>query len=189
MKKSIIIAALTVFFFGSVSAQQDVIIDIERSSIKWQGSHLFNFGKHYGTVELKEGHFLKADGQITQGHFTIDMNTIGNTEGNFSSDLVDHLKNEDFFDVTRYPTSTIEITNVTYEDPQQLTLTADLTIKGMTHPIQFQANQDDESKEIHAHFIIDRSLWDIKYGSRSIVDVADHVISDAIEFEVTLIFK
>ncbi|TYA52381.1 YceI family protein [Formosa maritima] len=171
----------------TINAQTEMPINTSKSSINWKGSMLFNFGEHYGTTQFKEGKITKSNNKITGGTFTVDMNTIVNTDGNYSEDLINHLKNEDFFDVKKHPISSLVITKVSYYDNGSLRMDANLTIKGISKPIMFDAKLIDNTKMI-AKFKIDRTEWNIRYGSKDKVSVKDYAISDAIEFEVELYF-
>ena len=46
-----------------------------------------------------------------------------------------HLKNEDFFNVTKYPTMTFKSTQVNFINPPQATVTGDFTMLGQTKPL------------------------------------------------------
>ncbi|GLR17462.1 YceI family protein [Portibacter lacus] len=189
MKKLLLSLACLFLVLFSITGQEEINIDLEKSEVKWKGSHLFSFGNHYGIVKLKSGGIIKTDGNLVGGSFTIDMNTIANTDGDYSEMLVDHLKNEDFFDVNQFPTATLKIKKIEKDQhPHQLNITADLTIKGITLPIEFQANNENPNKLL-AKFIINRVLWGINFGSPSITNVQDNIISDAIQFEVAIITK
>jgi hypothetical protein len=119
-----------------IDTPKDAIpINLEASIIKWKGTMLFSFGEHYGTVNFKSGYILKSDDKLSGGSFVVDMNTIVNTDGDYSPDLVDHLKNEDFFDVPKYPEATIEFVSVESNDVDRYKIKADLTIKGIKKPI------------------------------------------------------
>ena len=101
--------------------------------------------------------------------------------------LTDHLKNEDFFNVNQYPTAKLSITKTKYHNDTQLKVYANLTIKGVTKPISFQAEIDYEKKLMTTKFKIDRTLWNIIYGSKSNTSekAKNSIISDAIGFEVS----
>ena len=129
-------------------------------------------------------------GKITSGEFTINLNSIvtqdmDNEKANQS--LTDHLKNEDFFNVNQYPTAKLSITKTKYHNDTQLKVYANLTIKGVTKPISFQAEIDYEKKLMTTKFKIDRTLWNIIYGSKSNTSekAKNSIISDAIGFEVS----
>ena len=96
--------------------------------------------------------------------------------------LEDHLKDPDFFDVQKYPTAKLVITKVEYPIPTSLRIEANLTIKGITKSINFNATADYEKKQLTTKFKIDRRRWNVNYNSK----LRDGAISDAIGFEVQL---
>ena len=64
-----------------------------------------------------------------------------------------------------------------------------LTIKGITNPIAFDASFDMVGKgfSANAKIVIDRTKWDVKYGSGSFFEnLGDKMILDEISFEVSL---
>ena len=68
-------------------------------------------------------------------------------------------------------------------------VTGDLTIKGMTAPVSFVAEVRSEEQDLlaTAELKIDRTVWGLKYGSgKFFQDLGDKVISDDIEFTVSL---
>ncbi len=195
MKKIIISLLLITSFSVTTQAQKTTNLDIENSVVNWSGSYTFGFGGHEGTVKIKSGELIKEDGKITGGVFVMDMNTIVNTDGEYSQDLVDHLKNEDFFDVKNHPTAKFEITKVKYHDPNNtkfiddiyLRITGDLTIKNITHNIWYEAEINAENTKLEAKLKIDRTLWEVNFKSKSFgAKLKDGIISDAIEFRIVL---
>ena len=185
MKKIIITFICLTFLYTMGNAQEKLKIDTSKSTIKWIGEYTFYFGGHDGFIKIKEGHFIKNGDSITGGTFIIDMNSITNTDikhekGNKS--LVDHLKNSDFFDVKKYPLAKINITNVKYFDDESMRIKANLTLKGITKPIKFNAIPNYKNKSLTTKFKIDRRAWNVNYKSK----MKDGAISDAIGFEVTL---
>lgn len=173
-------------------------IDTEKSSIKWKGTMLFSFGEHYGTVNFKSGNVLKTGDKITGGSFVVDMNTIVNTDGDYSPNLIEHLKNEDFFDVPKYPEATIDFLQTELNNAGKYKIIADLTIKGIKkaivlYDVEFIKNISNLSMEDDAKmsvkFKIDRTEWNINYASKGISTVKDYAISDAIELEVVVYLK
>ena len=164
-----------------------VELDIENSIIKWEGSNLFKINKHNGTVKFKNGHVLKKYGNILSGEFIIEMESILNTDGKHNEMLVNHLKDEDFFDVKKYPNAKLQISKVIYESNNSVSVIANLTIKGITREIQFNPEFKviDKNEVMVSKFTIDRTLWGINYESKGTLGaVKDDIISDTIEFEV-----
>ena len=184
MKKHIIYIALFCFGFA-LQAQEKLNIDVTKSSIHWEGYYLFYFGGHDGNINFKEGYFVKLGDHILGGEFIIDMNSMTNLDidkEDGKKSLINHLKDPDFFDVTSHPEAKLVITKVDYHNATQAKVYADLTIKGKTHPIDFQAEMNFEKKQMTTKFKIDRMLWGVSYNSK----MRDGAISDAIGFQVTL---
>lgn len=176
-------------------AQETTALDIKNSVVTWYGETTFGFGGHEGTVKIKSGELQQKQGKITGGKFILDMNTIANTEGGYSQDLVDHLKSEDFFDAEKHPTAELLITKIHYFDSNNtpgdpiiyIKVNADLIIKGISQPIQFNALTDDKHAEISAKFKIDRTLWGVNHRAKGFADrLKNSIISDAIQFNISL---
>jgi polyisoprenoid-binding protein YceI len=186
MKKTILTLAITIFTILLSFSQEKLKINTTKSKIKWIGEYTFYFGGHDGNINFKEGYFIKKNDVIIGGEFIIDMNSITNTDieagsaGNIN--LVNHLKNEDFFDVKKHPLATLKITKIEYHDKISARLEADLTLKGITKSINFQVKFDYEEKEMKTRFKIDRKKWNVNYESK----FKDSAISDAIGFEVSI---
>ncbi|MDO6759041.1 YceI family protein [Tamlana sp. 2_MG-2023] len=164
----------------------------EESSIEWKGTK--PTGEHFGTIAIQEGTVERSSiGRVVSGSVTIDMNSIvvkdipAEDEGN--AKLLGHLKNEDFFDVEKNPTSTFEITELLESEARNV-LSGNLTIKGITHNISIPVTVDyaDNAVTLTSEaFIIDRTKWDIKYGSKSIFDdLGDKFINDDIELKIVV---
>jgi polyisoprenoid-binding protein YceI len=183
MKKLFLLMTASLLINSITYSQEKLDINIQKSTIKWTGEYTFYFGGHEGYINFKQGYFIKTGDLITGGEFVIDMNSIMNTdidtkEANLN--LVNHLKDPDFFDVNKYPLGTLEITKVEYHDKISARLEANLTLKGITKSINFQAKFD--YKEIKTRFKIDRKKWNVNYESK----FKDGAISDAIGFEVSI---
>jgi len=182
-----LVLLFTAFFLCNPAtfSQEKLNINVQKSTIKWIGEYTFYFGGHDGFINFKEGYFIKKIEVITGGEFIIDMNSITNTdigEQVGRDNLVDHLKNDDFFSVDKFPTAKLVITKVEYHDKISARLEADLTLKGITKSINFQAKFNYKEKEMNTRFKIDRKKWNVNYDSK----MKDSAISDAIGFEVSI---
>ncbi len=152
--------------------------------MNWEAGKIIPGGDHYGTVAIKNGSAVYEEGELVSAEATIDMTTIASEAG---GGLDGHLKNEDFFDVANHPEAMIAITSTSKSD-EGMTATADLTIKGITNEITFPIVADGE--RYTANFSIDRTLWDIKYGSAKFFDdLKDKAIKDMIDFEVNIAYE
>jgi polyisoprenoid-binding protein YceI len=173
---------------------QTLSVNTDQSTMTWTGSKIG--GSHTGTIKIVSGRLALKGGEITGGNFTIDMNSIVNTDlpPAKQGDLVGHLKNEDFFDVAKYPTSKFAITNVTKltnEPGATHLIYGNLTLKDVTKEIGFKANVkiDGNSAVVTTpKFAIDRSDFNVKYGSAKFFDnLKDKAINDNIDFVVRLV--
>ena len=185
MKKAILFTLITFISIGTLTAQEKLNINSSNSKIQWIGEYTFYFGGHEGTIDFQEGFLLKTGNKITGGSFIINMASIKNTDiknPDSNQSLVNHLKDPDFFDVKNFPLAKLEITRVTYEGTAQMKIEANLTIKGITLPINFQAEANFEKSLLSTKFKIDRRRWGINYTSK----LRDSAISDAIGFIVTI---
>jgi len=173
---------------------QSYQVDTEASSLRWTGKKVI--GQHNGTVNIKNG-ILNISNNGIEGQFAIDMHSILNTDikiKKFNQKLVDHLKSEDFFWVDKYPIATLvlkKVKSLKKSAGNKFThkIEAVLTIKGMSHTIHFPAEIKflDNSLEALAEFKIDRTKWNIKYGSGSFFsNLGDKTIDDMITFELIL---
>jgi polyisoprenoid-binding protein YceI len=183
MKSLNIIFILISCSIFKLSAQEKLPINPVTSQIKWIGEYTFYFGGHDGSISFKEGFFIKTDGVITGGEFIIDMTSIENhdiEDPDGKESLVNHLKDPDFFDVAKFPLAQLVINRVEYHDADHMKVYAELTIKGITKSIDFQAEVDYNKKQMTTKFKIDRMLWGINYNSK----LRDGAISDAIGFDV-----
>ncbi len=165
-------------------------VKVKESTIKWEGNKVG--GSHTGTIDLKEGGLILEDGFIKGGSFEIDMTSIANEDltGDYKAKLEGHLKSDDFFGVETFPTATFEITNAIPQGPDKYKIEGEITIKGITKQIKFPATVTGkgETLEASAEITVDRSDFDVKYGSGSFFDnLGDKVIYDDFILQVSLV--
>lgn len=165
----------------------------DQSEMLWVGKKVG--GSHNGTVQITSGSVTQADGLWSNANFVIDMTTIVNNdlEGDSAKGLEDHLKGEDFFNVAEYPEAKFESTEIKAMDDGAWMVMGNLTIKGITNPVEFIANVNEaENGSLHAtsEFKIDRTLWDVQFRSgKFFTDLGDKAISDEMSFELDLTFQ
>ena len=181
----------------AISAQagnpvKDIVYKVkaDQSVIAWTGTKVT--GKHSGTVGIKDGSLKLKDGVLIGGNFTMDMKSIEVTDlqGEGKTKLEGHLMNEDFFGVEAYPTATLVVKKAVSIGKGQYDVTGDLTIKGITQPVNFTTTVNQTGKVVtaKADIKIDRSLFDIKYGSGKFFEnLGDKTIYDEFDLSVTLV--
>jgi polyisoprenoid-binding protein YceI len=95
-------------------------------------------GRHFLLTKVR-GRFTGVDAEVCIGEdpaastvtVTIDMASVHSGDGTRDS----HLRSSDLFDVANHPTATFRSTAVAW-DGTSGTLTGDLTIKGVTKPVE-----------------------------------------------------
>ncbi|MDG5492688.1 YceI family protein [Psychroserpens sp. SPM9] len=179
----IIILAMSFASFTTIFSKD---VKVKDSTITWKGHKVT--GSHEGTISLSDGTLKFEDQKLVGGHFTMDMTSINVTDlkaGKGKEKLEGHLKSDDFFGSANYPEATFEITKVDGKK-ETYTVTGDLTIKGKTHPTTFTMTVKNNTAT--ANFKVDRTKYDIKYGSASFFDgLKDKAIYD--EFDLNVILK
>jgi polyisoprenoid-binding protein YceI len=172
-------------------------VDTEKSVVEWTGRNINN--RHYGRVAISGGEVVLANGLPLSGRFVLDMKSITNLDlqdEGWRGMLHRHLKSEDFFDVERYPTATFElsgaaaIAGATPGTPN-MEIAGSLTIKETTRSICFPAMiapQEDGSLKAQAAIDLDRTLWNVCYGSGRLYErLGMHLVNDLISIELFIV--
>ncbi len=173
---------------GSMTAMaQKTEVDKSKSLVKWTGKKIG--GSHTGEVQIKSAYLDLKNGQIAGGKIVIDMTSITNTDledAGYNAKLVGHLKSDDFFGVEKYPTATFEITKATKFSNGKATVSGKITIKGKTESISFDVVK--KGSVYTAEVNIDRSDFDVRYGSNSFFDnLGDKAIDDVFIMNIKLV--
>lgn len=167
----------------------EFVVDTSASVIEWEGNK--PTGTHTGTIQIAEGTFYANDSIVESGSFKIDMNSITVTDlkGDEKANLENHLKGTvegkegDFFNVNEYPDAKFEVTGVSEQEGQTM-LMGNLTLKGETKNVAFPVNisMNGDTMELTSdNFAIDRTKWNVNYGSKSVFDsLGDNFINDEI---------
>jgi polyisoprenoid-binding protein YceI len=106
--------------------------------------------------------------------------------------LEGHLKSDDFFSVEKFPAAKLVLTGSDSFEKGNALVKGDLTIKGITNPIEFKAvmQKKDEGVWYFANIVIDRTKYNVRYGSGSFFDnLGDKTIYDEFKLRVALLVK
>ncbi|MBC6999566.1 YceI family protein [Cytophaga sp. FL35] len=191
MKKGVFSLALALVF-GVATATEPVAeekkeVKTEASTVTWKAYKVT--GSHEGTVALKSGSLTFDGDKLTGGEFVADMTSLISTdmEGDGKAKLEGHLKADDFFGVEKHETSKLVFTNVKSTGKNSYEVTGDLTIKGITKPVVFDVSV--YGSKATANVKVDRTKYDIKYGSGSFFEnLGDKTIYDEFDLVVDLEF-
>lgn len=189
----ITLAAVSTLLFGFIADNvKTLTVKPEASKVEWFAEKVT--GKHNGTVALKSGQ-IELDGKtIVGGTFSMDMATINtlDLEGEYKGKLDRHLKSADFFDVDNHAIATFKIKKtapISGVEGFNTEVTGDLTLKGITHEISFPAKIEvkDDKLAAYGEMIIDRTKYDIKYGSTSFFDsLGDKAIMNDFTMKISI---
>lgn len=188
MKRLLLFFTLACLFVLSSNAQNKLTADTTKTQLLWQGEKVM--GQHTGSIHLQSGWLNWQDNKIQSGEFEIDMASLKESERN--KQFEGHLKSDDFFGVQTFPTSKLTITGSTPFDKGTGVVTGTLTIKGVTNPIEFKATtqKKDDGVWFFANIVIDRTKYNVKYGSGSFFDnLGDKTIYDEFKLKVNLLVK
>jgi polyisoprenoid-binding protein YceI len=191
MVKAILsVVALFALFSANIFAS-DFKVDTKASQLKWTGEKVT--GSHWGYVNIKSGVLKVEDNKIINGDFTIDMTSMNVKDlepGEYNTKLLGHLKSDDFFSVDKNPESAFKIKWVKDNGNGTIKVVGDLTIKGITKQLSFDAKYTASGNKItaEAKIPVDRTKYDIKYGSGSFFDsLGDKTIYDEFTLDLKLV--
>lgn len=167
-------------------------LDNAESTIKWTGKKVT--GSHWGFIKFSDGTLSVSNGTLKGGTFNIDMTSMDcqDTKGEYGDKLIGHLKSDDFFASEKFPKSTLVIKSISYKGKGKYLIVADLAIKGITQRVSFPANVSISQSNLSATatFNINRTKYDIKYGSGSFFEnLGDKAIDDNFKVEIKIIAK
>ncbi len=187
MKTMKIILAVVMIAISLTGFSQSFSVDVNSSTVKWHGKKVT--GEHFGTIQLKSGSFEIKNNKISSGMFTIDMASLANTDiedAGYKAKLEGHLKSDDFFSVEKFPTATLEVKGSTFFTDNVSNVKGKFTIKGISQPIDFVVTKD--GSKFTAEVVIDRSKFDVKYGSGSFFDnLGDKLIYDEFTLSIVIV--
>jgi rhodanese-related sulfurtransferase len=172
-------------------------VELAESWVEWTGRNLLNL--HHGRVALRRGVLSVQNGRLTGGEIVLDMNAITchDLAGSPLHDvLIAHLRSDDFFETERYPEATLLVTATSISDDAtpgspNLAITGDLTLKGVTHALEFTACAGvapDGRLAAQADFPIDRCRWNVIYGSGKFFKrLGGHLVNDLIGIRLRIV--
>jgi polyisoprenoid-binding protein YceI len=159
-----------------------------QSNIDWVGKKVT--GAHNGTIAVKEGEIVLNDGKLIGGKFTIDTTSIkilDVTDPATNTQFAGHLASDDFFSIEKYPEAILDITSVSGNHVE-----GNLTIKGITHPVSFDAviNVTSDVLTATGKLVIDRTKYGMRFRSGNFFkDLGDNLIYNDFELNVSVTAK
>ncbi|WP_223606991.1 YceI family protein [Chryseobacterium sp. OSA05B] len=168
-------------------------LDTLNSKVEWKGYKVFKSEStsHFGTIKFESGDVTVKEGKLESGKFVADMASLTSVDLKDDAEqlgkLNGHLKSGDFFEVEKFPTASFEITKVTpsTEGDYNTLLDGNLTIKGISKPVQFKANVSVKDGEVS----VATEPKDIKreeFGVKFQAPAENGVIKDEVTLQISV---
>lgn len=168
------------------------VLDSLNSKVDWKGFKLVKSENtsHFGVLKFESGDVTVKDGKLESGKFVVNMQSLEALDivddAEKKAKLEGHLKNEDFFEVEKFPTASYEITKIS-DAPEgsdyNTVLDGNLTIKGITKPVQFNANVKVENGEVSIA-TENKDILRSDFGVKFQIPVANGIIKDEISIQI-----
>ncbi|KQC01804.1 YceI family protein [Pedobacter sp. Hv1] len=196
IKKTQLILLLLLVQLG-VQAQQRYTLDNKKSKILWK---VETIGKHHGYILFSSGRIdYLPNGNPAVGSFVMDMKSMRSSDRptpKGRGEIDNQLRSPDFFDVAHYPSATMEVTQLLpTSTPLVFRVNGKLTIKGISHPIEFNAtiNKKGDLVSVKANLKIDRTKWNIDHKPDPkpmdfFGTIKDKIMTDDIQITLDLAF-
>src|SRR3954469_11250208 len=119
-------------------------IDLSHSAIHFSVRHM--------VVSKTRGAFKKFAGQIqfdpadlSKGSVNVEIEPASVDTGDKDRD--GHLRSPEFFDVEKFPKATFKSTRIAEKGEGKLSITGDLTVRGVTRPVTLEASYEGTGKD------------------------------------------
>ena len=162
-------------------------LDTSHSSVTFRVKHLVissvsgKFNSFEGTIESEKEDFTDA-----KVKFSAEVNSIDT--GNEQRD--GHLKSPDFFDAPNHAKLSFESTSVTKKGGSDYAVSGNLTIRGVTKPVELKAEFGGIQKDFYgntvAGFEIEGKINRKEYGLEwsAVTETGGIVVSDEVRLQV-----
>ncbi|MDA9312680.1 YceI family protein [Vicingaceae bacterium] len=165
--------------------EETVNVNANESSVMWMGQIIGGIKSHNGTVKVTEGLLTLKGDEIVAGNFTVDLTSMNPVDSNYTEDqpsekLVGHLSSGDFFMTDSFPTASFVVTSA---DMAAMTVTGDLTVRGVTNSETINdVAVDTEAGTAIGSLTFDRQKYNVAFSTGA----KDFVLSDDIELTINL---
>ena len=143
------------------------IIDTAKSKVNWSCSY------HHGYVKIKEGNMMLDNKQLIDAGFTLDMNSITDTDIDYDlmrGTLENVLKSVEFFNTKVYPESYFKLHSVEHIENNTYKMLGDFIIFDTGICTEFKSEyyiKNDSLYFITQPVFLDRIDWGIYYLSKN----------------------
>lgn len=144
-------------------------VDVTKSEIGWSATSLS--GAHTGKIKFNKAELQFRNDVLVGGMFEADMRSItvtDITEPDDNKQLVQHISDQDFFEVDQYPSATFRITEATPVTNNSYQVSGVMKIKDKENPVTFttRIEKNGITWRANATVTVDRTLFGIEYGAK-----------------------
>ncbi|TAM72648.1 polyisoprenoid-binding protein [bacterium] len=164
-------------------------IDAAHSSADFAVRHMM-ISKVKGTFRVTDGKIATPAGSFipTSIEATIDAASVNTRE----AERDNHLRSGDFLDVEHFPTMAFRSTRITANDNSTFVLAGELTIHGVTKPVELEAEFEGEGTDpwgkarvaYSAHTKINRK--DFGLGWNQVLETGGVLVGEQIEISLAV---
>lgn len=177
-----------VYLFNAPLMAANYKVDTGHSQVGFKIKHLFS--KVPGRFAKYTASFDYDPAMTSTGNFVAEIDAASIDTAEPKRD--EHLRGADFFDVAKHPKITFKSTKVTPKDKTNFKVAGDLTIKGVTKPVEFNFEYLGETKDpwgnlkagFQASTKINRKDWGINWNKT--LDAGGFVLGDDVEIELNI---
>jgi polyisoprenoid-binding protein YceI len=173
-------------------AEGAVPYTITNGTVYWSAKKAIGIA-HNGEIPIASGELMVNQGQVLSGNVAFDIASIAVTNMDDPRDkatLESHLKDNDFFNVKKYPEASFNVTETLPSSQPAFNwiIRGKLNIKDQSNPVNVPVRiwiTDSGLRAESVSFIINRTKWGINFRSGILGTAKDQIIEDV----VTLSFK
>ncbi len=122
---------LSVLTLPAIATPETYILDSNHTFPRFSYSH-FGYSTQLSRFDKTTGSVIfDRDNKTGVVDVTIDTKSVNTGSALFN----EHIQGEDFLDTTKYPTAIFKSTNVEFDGDKPVSVTGELTLKGITHSV------------------------------------------------------
>jgi polyisoprenoid-binding protein YceI len=165
------------------------VIDPAHSPVAFVARHLVG--------SKVRGHFREFSGSVTVAdpieQSSVQAEVVATSVDTGQEMRDGHLRTGDFFEAETYPTWTLTSTAVTKNSDDDLTVIADLSIRGVTKSVEFDVEYlgtgpgmapDSVVLGLSASATVDRRDWNVSFNG--VLDTGALVVSNKVKIEIDI---
>ncbi len=178
---------LILLLIPAICLGQGTTFKASSETIQWTGHAAIGSYAPQGTLEIDSGLLNIVDGRPTAVEIWVDMNSLDQE----NQDLAGHLRNKDFFHVTKYPRAHFITDEVVGVGNDEFALKGTFTIKDQSHKEKITARlvPNGDSYLLEFDHQMDRTQYGVIYNSPSFFkNLKDQAIGNTFELKGTVRF-